>query len=179
MLKSLHSQCACKSLLSARVSAPLLLQRGTWSVTASAMNTLKSLLLQCAFVKPLISAHVSARCFYSRYVYSHHICGAQSPHLRCTCSSHCSCSAHVSHCTLHAVPTLTPSFLRWFLWSVDYTRVAFPSIHCGRSGCVGGNCIRRTSVQATVGAVRMWSVAFTALHSQSETTCSNHSLSEQ
>ena len=55
---------------------PLLLQRGTWSVTAVAVHTLKSLHSQCAFVKSLLGAHVSARCFYSRYVVSHYIRGA-------------------------------------------------------------------------------------------------------
>ena len=41
------------------------------------------------------------------------------------------------------------------LWSVEYIRDASPSFHCGRSGRVGGNCIRSTDVKATVGAVRM------------------------
>ena len=77
--KSLLLQWAfVKSLLSAHGSSPLLLQRGTWSVTALAVHTLKSLHSQCAFVKPLLSAHVSARCFYSRYVVSHRIRGAHA-----------------------------------------------------------------------------------------------------
>ena len=165
------------------------MQQGTWSVTASTVHTLKSLHSQCAFVKTLLSAHVSARCFYSRYVDSHH----RGAHVQS-----CSCSEHVSRCTLHAVPTLKPSFLRWFcglsitlvslsqvstavavgVWGVTAfaERVYKPLLEqCACGPLLSQLCIRslRPHVQVTVRTVT-YPLLSQQLHSQS--ACSSHCL---
>ena len=97
------------------------------------MRTLKPLHSQCAFVKTLLSAHVSARCFTA----GTWIVTTFVVHMFKSLLMQCACKSLRSPCSAHTYTIV----LTMVLWSVGYIRSAFPSIHCGRSGCVGGTAL--------------------------------------